>query len=271
MVNLLQTTKTFGRLVLAKAGLEFTHRRSLAGALEHIKKLGFAPRTVIDVGAATGTFDLYHAFPTASFLLIEPLEEHRPALEKVVSRLKDARYLIAAAAARPGEITIHVHPDLLGSSLYLEDEESGVNGVPRTIPAITLDEACAEQGLRGPYLLKIDVQGAELDVLAGAAQVLRETEVVVLETSLFEVFQGGPQIADVIAWMRAGGFVVYDILETRYRLLDGAMVQADLAFVQEAGMFRREHAYATPAQRAAQDAAFAWVRRLKDLWRRQSV
>jgi hypothetical protein len=37
MVNLLQTTKTFGRLVLAKAGLEFTHRRSLAGALEHIQ------------------------------------------------------------------------------------------------------------------------------------------------------------------------------------------------------------------------------------------
>ncbi len=228
MVNFWQAAKTFGKLALAKAGLEFTHRRSLAGAMEHIKKLGFAPRTVIDVGAATGTFDLYRAFPGAGFLLVEPLEEHRPALEKVVAGLKDARCVIAAAAAAPGEITIHVHPDLIGSSLYLEDEQSGVNGVPRTIPAVTLDGACADYGLRGPYLLKIDVQGAELDVLAGAAQVLQETEVVVLETSLFEVFQGGPQIADVIAWMRTNGFVVYDILETRYRLWSGGWVRPNV-------------------------------------------
>jgi FkbM family methyltransferase len=231
-------------------------RHTLRGALEHVKRLGFAPAAVIDVGAAKGTFELYETFPNAKHVLIEPLEENTPNLMKIVESLKNAEFVIAAATKEAGTVTFNVHPDLDGSSLYLESEDSNVNGVPRTVPAITLDGLCKERGLQGPLLIKVDVQGAELDVLAGAAQALQDTEYVILETSLFKFFVEGPQFYDVIVFMKERGFVLYDMLGYSYRLLDGAMSQVDLVFVKENGMFRKYHFYATKDQREAQNRSF---------------
>jgi hypothetical protein len=159
----------------------------------------------------------------------------------------------AAASAHKGEVTFNVHADLYGSSLYREVEQSDVNGKPRTVPAVTLDDLFEEKQLEGPLLLKVDVQGAELDVLAGAKRMLRHVEYVVLETALFQFYDGGPQLADVVAFMKERGFVVYEIMDVLFRPLDGAMSQVDLAFVKENGIFRRSHAYATPQQRAMQN------------------
>jgi len=47
--------------------------RNFAEFFSHLKKLQFAPGTVIDVGVAYGTPDLYEAFPTSKFYLVEPL------------------------------------------------------------------------------------------------------------------------------------------------------------------------------------------------------
>lgn len=223
-------------------------RATMGGALEHARRLGLAPQTVIDVGAAMGTPVLYEAFPEARHLLIEPLTEYVPYLERIVNALPRAEYILAAAAAQPGEVTIHVHPNLQGSSLYALSEPPGVAIVPRTVPAVTLDGVCAERGLPGPYLIKVDVQGAELDVLAGASSILNETEYVVLEVSLFKFLVEGPQLHDVVAYMKASGFVVYDLLGTLYRPLDGALAQMDMAFVRENGLFRQHLAFATTAQ-----------------------
>lgn len=52
------------------------------------------------------------------------------------------------------------------------------------------------------------------------------------------------------------GPITYDLLGYIYRLLDGALAQMDLAFVKEEGIFRRQHVYASPPQRAAQNKQF---------------
>lgn len=255
----------FSRLAASafnKLGLELRRkdtghgRHTLRGTLEHAKRLGFAPEVVIDVGAARGTFELYETFPDAHHLLIEPLEENRPHLEKVVHGLKNAEYIMAVATKAAGTATFNVHPDFDGSSLYLEDEESDVNGVPRNVRAVTLDEACSERGLKGLALIKLDVQGAELDVLHGASEVLKNTEYVVLEATLFKFFKGAPRFSDIILFMKERGFVVYDILDYLYRPLDGAMSQVDLVFVKEDGIFRKYHFYATKEQRESQNRSF---------------
>ncbi len=248
--------KALNHLDIEIRNKKHARRHSLRGALEHARRLGFYPQTVIDVGAARGTFELYETFPDAQHLLVEPLEENRPFLEKIVKGLKNAEYVMAAATKTSGTITFNVHPDFDGSSLYLEDEESDVNGVPRTVKAVTLDDLFRERGLKGAALIKIDVQGAELDVLRGAVEVLKNTEYVVLEAVLFKFFIGAPQFADVILFMKERGFAVYDILDYGYRPLDGAMSQADLVFVKEDGIFRKYHFFATREQREAQNRAF---------------
>ncbi|MBD2081299.1 FkbM family methyltransferase [Leptolyngbya sp. FACHB-17] len=224
-------------------------RTSFDGCLNQAIQNGLAPKTVIDVGAATGTPELYRAFPQAHHLLIEPLEENVPYLEQWIQDLEHAEYVLAAATAQRGEITINVHPDLVGSSIYKEDEDSDVNGYERAVPALPLDEIVLEKKLEAPYLIKIDTQGSELDVLQGATALLQKTDLIILEVSFFDFFQGGPTAFDCFQFMKERGFVIYDIFDLGYRMLDNAMAQANMAFVREDGVLRKEHYYASREQR----------------------
>ena len=228
-------------------------RTSMYGCLNQAIQNGLNPATVIDVGAATGTPPLYKLFPNARHLLIEPLEENIPALDDLVGKLDKAEYIIAAAGTKQGNITINVHPDLVGSSIYKEEEDSNVNGTERIVPVVTIDQVCEDRKTESPYLIKIDTQGSELEVLMGAENILKETEFIILESSLFQFFEEGFQIFEYISFMKDRGFVVYDIFDLQYRLLDGAMSQVDIAFVKEKSNFRQYHFYATREQREAQN------------------
>lgn len=261
----------------AALGLDVRRRRSLdlegpprgtmAGALRQLVRLGLAPNTVIDVGAASQTQELYDAFPRAAMLLIEPLVEFELALRKICATY-NAQYVLAAAGERSGVATLNVHPGLFGSSLLNEVEGAAVDGTPREVPVVTIDQLCAEKGLRGPYVIKADVQGAELQALAGAARTLRETEAVILEVSLFGLYIGGPEFYDVISKLKQFGFVAYDLFGFLYRPLDHALSQLDIVFVREEGAFRKSHAYATSKQRELIDREM--TRRISAMQRNQA-
>lgn len=258
-------------------GLDVRRRRSLdqegpprgtmAGALRQLARIGLAPNTVIDVGAASHTQELYEAFPRSAMLLIEPLVEFEPALRKICATY-DAQYVLAAAGERSGVATLNVHPGLFGSSLLNEVEGAAVDGTPREVSIVTIDQVCAEKGLRGPYVIKADVQGAELQVLAGATQTLRDTEAVILEASLFGFYLGGPQLYDVISRLKEFGFVAYDIYGFLYRPLDDALSQLDIVFVREESALRKSHAYATAKQREGIEREMA--RRISAMQRNQA-
>lgn len=229
-------------------------RNSLEGVLQQAKNRGFSPATVIDVGAAYGMFTsaCQPIFPEAKYMLIEPLEEYTSFLETVVTSIPGAEYIPAALTAESGEITINIHPDLVGSSLYLEEENSDVNGVPRKVHALSLDAVLEDRSVETPILLKIDVQGAELDVLSGAKHALKQVEFMILEVVFFEFFKGGPQFHNIVQFMDANDFVVYDIFDLQYRPLDNALAQADMVFVKKNSNLRKHHFYATREQRALQ-------------------
>jgi len=223
----------------------------MPGVLQQLADQGLTPGCVIDVGAADGTRPLYETFPAARQLLVEPLVEFEPALRQLCEP-DNFEYVLAVAGAESGRATLHVHPDLEGSSLLRENEGPDVNGTPREVPVVTLDALVEQRNLPGPYLLKVDVQGGELRVLDGASRVLEQTEAVLLETTLFAVFEDGPQLLEVLNYMSDRGFVLYDIFGQLYRPLDNALIQTDLVFVRESGPLRQHHFYATAEQRKAQ-------------------
>lgn len=243
----------------ANALVSGPERASLEGSLVQARRAGFVPATVIDVGAAFGSFSrtCHSIFPEAQYILVEPLREYIPSLKRITKGMARASYEIAVATAQDQVISINVHHDLVGSSLYREVEEgTDVNGVLREVRSITLDRLIIEQKALPPYLIKIDVQGAELDVLTGGLTALSGAELVVLEVSMFQFFQQGPVFCDVIDYMRSKGFVPYDVLELQYRPLDRALSQLDIVFVKETGQLRRFHYYATPEQRHEQNRQF---------------
>lgn len=215
---------------------------------KHLKSIGFDVRTVIDVGIAFGTSPIYDAFPNAKYFLIEPVEECRPILEQLKRRL-DAEYFMVAAGAENGAITFNVHDDISGSSMFAQVEGKALDGEARTTPMRRLDSLLPEK-LEYPIFLKVDTQGAEIEVLKGLGARLREIDLMILETTMMPMRHGIPQFADIVRFCDEAGFAVYDILEGHMRALDGALAQIDLAFIRKDSPLRREAAYFSPKQLA---------------------
>lgn len=219
----------------------FTIRQTMEECFEHIKSVGFYPDLVIDIGAASGTPPLQEAFPESYFLWVEPLEEFKPDLEKLKQKIK-GEVLIGAMGREKGTMPMHVQGDKVGSSL-LENLTTNDKEIPaRQVNVFTLKEVANDRLANyKKVLLKVDVQGFELEVLDGAGKYLDQVDLVVLEVSLFRFLKGIPDFYDIVHYMKAKGFVVYDILEGINRPLDYALGQKDLVFVKENGPFRTSH------------------------------
>tara|TARA_R110000868_G_scaffold21535_11_gene89188 strand:+ start:548 stop:1264 length:717 start_codon:yes stop_codon:yes gene_type:complete len=207
----------------------------------YIRGQGFDPVTIIDVGVATDTNELYQHFPKAKYLFVEPCEEFESALMQLCHRYPGSTYMLAAAGAINGETVIHVTPDLGGSSRFVtvESQDGAYDMIPRTVPQFRIDTLWQALELKGPALLKIDVQGGELEVIRGAAKVIDNFEVIVLECGLVEQYLGQPIFHEYIAELARLGFVIYDIIHTGYSDT-GLLCQIDLVCVKKSGQFRTD-------------------------------
>lgn len=217
-------------------------RNSKLGCLVSMRRQGFCPAVVIDVGAQTGTDALYLAFPNAKHLMIEPVAEHRASLMKLAARLKDAEVITVAAGSVSGETQLHVSENARYAHTSDSAEPEGNLPEVRKIACTTIDDLCRSRSLNGPFLVKIDVDGRESDVLQGMTNVLHETECVIVETIFFG--DGPNNFYRVVDFMKHRDFVVYDIVEPLYRPVDFALWQVDTIFVKRQGGFRKLHEYA---------------------------
>ncbi len=227
-------------------------RHTMEGVLAHLRGLGLQPATVVDVGVAHGTPALYDAFPDAHLVLIEPLvPEYADSINAVLAA-RPGQWIQAAAGPQPGEMTIEVHTAPVLSS------SKGVGGQPRTVPVTTVDAAVASAPA-GPVVLKVDVEGAELEAIAGAADTLARAELVLLEVALFEFSPGVPVFHEVIGAMAERGWVVHDVYDGGLRPLDGSLGRVDVAFVRRDGRFWSDQRFATPEQLAALTASWGYA------------
>ena len=224
---------------------------------------------MIDVGIAFGTSPIYDAFPRAKYFLVEPVAECRPVLEQLKQRL-NAEYFLVAAGAENGEVTFNVHDDISGSSIFAQVEGKALDGEARKTPMRRLDSLLPEK-LEHPVFLKVDTQGAEIEVLKGLGSRINEIDLLILETTMMPMRHGIPQFADIVRFCDEAGFAVYDVLEGHMRALDGALAQIDLAFVRKDSPLRSQAAYfqSRPAGGLSQDVQASFTARTADRDRRQ--
>ena len=95
----------------------------------------------------------------------------------------------------------------------------------------TIDELVANNAVAPPDLLKLDVQGYEIEILKGAMSTLPLVSVVLAEVNLIDIHKGAPLFNEFILFMHGNGFVSYDICGFTRRPLDQALWQADFIFV----------------------------------------
>lgn len=195
-----------------------------------------SPVTVIDVGVGHGTERLYEAFPNAHYLLVEPVREFLPSLNRITGEL-DGEFYLGAVSSAPGKATIRVEMDAtqgmtkssihprIGFSLAGKDYEE------REISVSTIDLLVEERGLSGPFVLKIDTEGHELEILKGATQTLQSTDLVISETCVAPRFAGGYSFAEYVRHMDDENFSYFGMVGASVVADSHQMVYMDSIFV----------------------------------------
>ena len=186
-----------------------------------LRQPGFSPRTVVDVGAGDGdgTPELYAAFPDAFHVLVEPLKENEPHLQRILQEY-NGQYFLTALGAREEELIINVElpPRWRNmSSIHPRtDFTSSSNPVEkRKIPVTTLDALLDKHDFQAPFGLKIDTEGFEYQVIEGATNFLRDTQFVISEVNVAKVYEGSYSFAEFIEIMAENSFALCDILYTK--------------------------------------------------------
>jgi FkbM family methyltransferase len=205
-------------------------------SLEHTAvQFGARFATVLDVGAARGQFALFALarFPGAKLICFEPLPDAH-ATERRVLRGRDVELHAVALGSSPGQTVLHVSVQDDSSSL-LPIGFQQYKAFPGThesheiaVTVDTLDSYLDEQTPR-PCLLKIDVQGGELDVLQGADAALSYVDEILVEVSFVELYTGQALAGEVIHYLMEHDFKLVDVYGLA-RAVDGIALQADLLF-----------------------------------------
>lgn len=169
-----------------------------------------------DVGANLGLYTLWaarRAGPDGAVHAFEPVPATRARLLRnlELNGFRNVTLLSGAVGATAGRITLHTVPAISGlSSRYAHPE-----GIPVDAEVTTLDAYFA--GRRTPDLVKIDVEGMELEVLRGARGLLRGASppVVVFEADSRHFSAAGTSYAAVRRLLAEAGYRVFALREGR--------------------------------------------------------
>lgn len=155
-------------------------------------------------------------YPESRILMIEA----NPDCAKELSN-QDADVEIALLGSESGlEKTYYTvnGGDSSGNSTYRERtsayDEEGCTALKMITQ--TLDEIVEGHGMK-PDFLKLDVQGAELDVLRGGEKAIISTcEFILLEVGMAEFNAGSPTFFQILSFMDQVGFEIFDLVELKY-------------------------------------------------------
>ncbi|MDD5707195.1 MAG: FkbM family methyltransferase [Kiritimatiellae bacterium] len=192
---------------------------------------GYKPHFCIDAGAYHGdwTRKFKALFPECAVLMVEAQGSKASRLAAVAAEYaKDVSLVAGLLGAEDGLRVVFAEMET-GSSVYVEN--SNVSHRDTEMETHRLDSVLLEQHCPPVDFLKLDVQGYELEVLKGAPRCLAQTQFVLLEASLVAINRGCPLMAEVVAFMEAGGFKLYDVCGISRRS-DGVLWQMDLLFVR---------------------------------------
>jgi FkbM family methyltransferase len=219
-------------------------RHRVAAGVEHTAALRAlrSHRVVVDIGANRGQFALVARwlFPKAQIFSFEPLPGPASRFRAIFA--SDARVYLHEAAIGPesGNATIHVSR-LDDSSSLLPITKRQNDLFPGTAEAGTatikvgqLGEFVKEEQIEAPALLKLDVQGYELQALRGCESLLHRFDHVYVECSFVELYAGQALAHEVVAWLEARGYRLSGTYNMTHDA-SGREVQADVLFTANRG------------------------------------
>lgn len=205
---------------------------TLASRLQNLRRAGFRPKEIIDAGAFRGDWTCVAraVFPEARFLLIEPQSDCGEALRGMI--LPDGKVRLSQTLLGKDKGEVRFLVEGTNSRILAADWNPGPDARVETYPVDTLQDVARREGFERPDFIKLDLQGHELEALAGAGDLFGTCEVFMVEVSWLRIGEV-PLMHEVMRVFTGKGYRPYDIGGHNYRPKDGALWQSDIMFVRE--------------------------------------
>ncbi len=177
----------------------------------------FFPKVVYDLGACLlhWASEAKVIWPTSQIFLCDGFAEAEP-----LWKASGHDYALCVLSDQEKDITFYVNPLLPGGNSYYR-EVGGPNSETyfppssgRLVRTTTLDTLRREKNWPFPDLVKMDVQGAELDIYRGATETLRSCRFLILELQHKQYNEGAPLAHEVLHALAADGWELFAPLFT---------------------------------------------------------
>jgi FkbM family methyltransferase len=188
----------------------------------------------MDVGAFRGDWAriCIDIFPEATITCIEPQDSPQEELKKIANEHSNVKVMQTLLGRSESYIPFEeIGP---GSSILLGNKNTGM-----AKPMTTIDALIEKGHCRPPELLKLDVQGYELEILEGYSRNFDACQVIQCEISLLPIVPGAPLLHEAVNYFYRRGFVMFDVDELIRAPSDGAVWQADTLFCRIDSPLRR--------------------------------
>jgi FkbM family methyltransferase len=173
---------------------------------------GVVPKVIYDIGACVlhWTNEAEKIWPNSEYVMFEAMAE-----TEFLYKERGFKYNLGPLSDVSGKTVDFYqntyHPG--GNSYYIENPLVNPQAPDyfneshkRQMITAALDDVVKQRGFPLPDFIKMDVQGAELDILRGATETLKSVKHVILELQSVEYNTGAPQREEVIAYMSDLGF-----------------------------------------------------------------
>lgn len=200
-------------------------------SIEKIKNY-FEPKSILDIGANIGQFynEAKTIFPESYFYLIEGSDSCEVVLETL-----NVDYSICLLSDKEKEVDFYVRkyePRCTGNSIYREntsfyddDQILILKKQTKTLSSILNNQTFD--------LIKIDVQGSEIDIINGGIDIIKRAKGILMEVSLVEYNKNAPLKEFVFEYMEKLGFMPVENIGNINHPITYELIQQDILFLNE--------------------------------------
>jgi len=197
--------------------------------------------TVFDIGANVGQFAalIHEVLPTATIYSFEPLEDCYEKLQTKMQEVDNFRAFNLALGDTNGQLTMYRNEHSPSSSvlpmanLHKQNYPHTAKDTIIEVRSARLDDVAKDLKMEENLIIKIDVQGFESKVITGGTKIIRQAEILIIETSFQPLYIGQPLFNDIYDFLKEDFRYMGSLGESRTNRIDGSPLFEDSIFVKK--------------------------------------
>ncbi|QKJ64808.1 FkbM family methyltransferase [Flavobacterium sp. M31R6] len=209
----------------------------LVNFYDTLKKMGFTPKHIVDIGANHGTWtrEALHHFSNAYYTLLEPQNWLKDSFQDILDANSKVQFYPVGAGDKEGSFQFTIVDRDDSCSFRYSHEEAKAAGFKQVeIPVVTLNGLLSNSEWPIPDIIKIDAEGLDIEVLKGASDFFGKTEIFMVEAGVVnKMFDNS--FLKLINFMDENNYRLFEITDLNRPFSPSVLWLVELVFVKKNG------------------------------------